>query len=81
MMVSTQTAKWLFVNTGTGASHVAIDVTRTTGLVITDHLQRFGEETDLVFLFGSREEGTAHPDSDVDLCYVPVQESLGHTPQ
>jgi predicted enzyme related to lactoylglutathione lyase len=54
---------------------VAIDVMHVTNLMIENHLGRLGEETDLIFLFGSREKGTAHPNSDVDLCYTPAHES------
>jgi predicted nucleotidyltransferase len=54
---------------------MAIDVTYVTNLMVEKHLARLGEETELIFLFGSREKGTAHPNSDVDLCYTPVHES------
>jgi hypothetical protein len=55
---------------------MAIDVAQITNMMIEKHLGRLSAETDLIFLFGSREKGTAHQNSDVDICYVPVQESM-----
>jgi predicted nucleotidyltransferase len=54
---------------------MAIDVRHVANLMIQKHLERLGEETELIFLFGSREKGTAHQNSDVDMCYTPVHES------
>lgn len=54
---------------------MAADVSHIPNLMIENFRERLGEEIELIFMFGSREKGTAHPKSDFDMCYVPVLES------
>lgn len=59
---------------------MTVQVTQVTDLLIEKHLEHLGEDTELIFLFGSRIRGTAHPNSDMDLCYTPVHGSTwAHT--
>lgn len=54
---------------------MTIDVPRIADLIIENFKEGLGDEIQMIFMFGSRTKGTAHPKSDFDMCYVPLQES------
>lgn len=57
---------------------MAVDLVQLAEVMQAALLRDLGEEVDLIFRYGSQLRGNAHAYSDLDISYVPVQETTGH---
>ena len=50
-----------------------VDVFAVGDLLVSHAVKAHGEEVDLIGYYGSRAQGTARPDSDLDIFYIPAE--------
>lgn len=58
---------------------MALDVQQTIQLLQETLLRDLGDEVDLIFRYGSYVHGATHAYSDLDISYVPAQETTWHS--
>jgi hypothetical protein len=58
---------------------MAADLAYITEVLKDALLRDLGDEVDLIFRYGSHLKGTTHAYSDLDISFVPVHESTGHS--
>lgn len=58
---------------------MAVDLRHVTAVLKTALLRDLGDEVDLIFRYGSFLKETMHHYSDLDISYVPVQETTWHS--
>jgi hypothetical protein len=58
---------------------MTIDIAQAVSILKTALLAQMGDKVDLIFRYGSRLRGNPHRYSDLDLSWVPAQESTWHS--